>query len=361
MYKEVWFDSELSLKSSTLYPNTDTPVFEFPKGFEGATKIKVIEAIIPKTWNNTFSASNLSIVNNTPVDWQTPIDLVPQYAPHGHQAWRITFQYVNITTRTFYINIPHGAGTTQQIVNYISGTVFGTGFAAFKAQMDPILSPRTLTSAAISINADGLVEWNFVTTAFPGGVQTAFHIRPDFSTTSFPSTVYGENHLWRALGLKPGKNSFRTTTTTHRLVSTYLPTDTPFDYLTIQSSAIGENFSSTPNVFSTPDQVYNYNLNTDFRNCLCHVPSIEPYKGITYYRDANPDSKFTVVNNFQGQLDLFVTLGPFINDPLNFNGSSFKVKIAFESIESDIVSNNNYYNPVKYNEPKQKRKKLTKK
>jgi hypothetical protein len=338
MYKEIWFDSDLAISSATKYPSTDTPIFYFPEGFKGATRIKVLEAIIPKTWQDVIeeTAIDPSSVDN-PGDWTNGFTYF--YAPHGHQQYRVIFYNPTNPALKFNWFFPGNLHTTQDLVDYFNNDVFNGAaplFPQFRNGINTLTGGTNMaTNSLVSIDANGRLFWQIYLVSTPGGGLGVPYIAMKFFPTTPPGTKLP--FLAKIMGLNAFQTSFGSayfdgTGVVNELVSAVFPINNPFNYLTIQSNAIGANFQCSPNSFNDSN-VYGYYVQDGKQSVVAEIPSTEAMGQTTVYKDPNPDRKFTVVQDFVGQLDFFVSLGPYINDPLNFNGASFKLKVAFETLE----------------------------
>jgi len=323
-YIELVLDSAVANSSSTKYLKTDTPIFNLDTPLKNVKSIKVIEAIIPQTWYNYTRP--LVFSGGVPVD--AIVDGVQQFAPHGHQIWRLKL-YNPSNSNVAYINFNEGGYSTAQLAIYLNDYFNLPSFpATFLA-----LTGETLTTASVTYNP-GAETISFRFTHSPNGIGP---IMLGISVEDFTSGEYGLPYVAHVLGLRNILNPFMTTLGTTTFTTQFCNAN-PFNFVSIRSRSIGTQFDVISNSNITPN-TYDFQLQ-NISETLAVIPLSGNFGSITNWQDPDPYRKFMGVEKLD-KIDLYLTLGPYILEPLNLNQASFQVKFGIETFEEEeLVSTN---------------------
>ena len=336
MYKELWYDSITATQSATKYPATDTPLFYFDSSIRRIKSAKILEVILPQSYYS-FVPYPQTFTGTKPAD--TIINGETIFAPRGHQIWKLE-AYNPSNSNKFDILVPVGGGSAQELVAYFTNVTFNplVGLPAFKVAF-LAMTGVALNTATVTFNAGPeTLTWSFAT-ATDVGLNTAaiFGIRFQEQPAGFglPYAAY-------SLGFPKFSNPFVNKNFNIVYTSKFCNAN-PYNYITLQSESLGTFFSINPNSNSEAN-VFGYNVKS-VTNALTVIPLTSNYTSVATWEDPNPSSQFTDIKATIDRMDFYLTLGPYINEPLDLNGQSFQVKIAIETEDDggDMLKRQRYW------------------
>lgn len=227
----------------------------------------------------------------------------------------MTFYTVNSTNNTFVVNdltVPNSWTVTVPPGNYDSGTL--------------------TTALHTALHADTTLAWTVTfdvsTLKFTFTPAPAHNITFEFGTA--PNT--GETNMRLIMGFNAGTSASGTV-----LTSPNVPQITGPDYFYVNS----DSFGTYLNLYlpQTGSRAHGGEGSE-----MAHVPNTATYSELLAWKDPTPQYFFTTSGcNALQTIDMYITGGVFEN-PLDFNGLSFSVKLGILQRKS---SKNNQYLGVK--------------